>query len=192
METAEFRSRYQRGSGPTFGASAGFQVKPRLAVMAGVSHSRSSAVLEVEARVPHPTRFNQPREASTRTEADRSTFDVDLTGALLVRPRPRVLATLGGGLSFSRVSQHLDAGQTLTEQFPFETVTLRTITLVRESATGVGGHLAADITWMLTRRLGVAGDLRWRLVTPAVAGADRQVEVPAGGLSIRGGVHLRF
>jgi hypothetical protein len=193
-EDGIIRAEYPGGAATLLDVSAGMRVWRRMGIGASVTRTASSGDADVRADVPHPFFLDRPRVVegqATDLSRDETGVHVQLyweprmTGKLRVR--------LFAGPSWIEVTQDLVDGVEVNEAYPYDESTFRSARTRRSSASGIGAHGGADVSWMLTRRVGAGVLLRY-----AAAGVDlnasgsRAVSTDGGGLQAGGGIRVSF
>ena len=171
------------------------RVRRRFGIAADVSYWSRDHNATVNAIVPHPLFFNQPRAVSGATALSRSQTAIHLDAAYLVPPRPRRRTSVAilGGVSVFRVGQTLPTDINLAETYPFDTATLASVTTTDASAVAVGFNGGVDVNWRRWRRAGLGVLVRYsRATTSLSAGSTNSVNVAAGGLQAAAGVRFVF
>lgn len=179
------------------GVDAGVFVRAWRSLGAGVSVSSVARTSDasISARYPHPFFFNQARTASTTVgDLDRAEVGVHLSAAWLLPSTGRFGGVLYAGPTVFRITQ--DAVETLavTETYPYDTVAIApggSPTALSERA--VGFHAGADVTWFVTKRLGVGATARYATAKTSVTiGAGNPFDLEAGGFQAGLGLRVRF
>ncbi len=89
------------------------------------------------------------------------------------------------------MEQKVVADLTVTETYPYDTVTIAPGARSGISERAVVFHLGADATWYFARRLGAGALVRYTTARKSVAiGSGESFDLEAGGLQL--GVGLRF
>lgn len=164
---------------------------------AGVALSRYStdnATATVDARIPHPFFFDQPRTVTGEVgELNRSERAVHMQVVYIVPASGRLRVLLSAGPSRMSVEQDLVTDIRYDESFPFDTATFRSTTTRPFKGSAIGVHAGADVSYMLTRSIGVGGMVRVSRANIDIAGPDnRRVSAEAGGVQAGGGLRVVF
>lgn len=142
--------------------------------------------LDVTGSVPHPFFFNQPRSATASTTAKRTVRDIEVQIMYRVVDSAQWLVEVGGGPTFSHISQDVGTDLVLTDVYPYDTVAISSVTLTKASGSRLGANVGGSITRLLSPKLGVTGNVRW-------TGASVEVDAttPTGKLKLQtGGVQV--
>jgi hypothetical protein len=173
--------------------TVGLRLWKSAGIAVGFSRGSSDAAAHVEADIPHPFFDDQPRHVSGDTGALANTETATHVQVYVLKASGRWRIRLSGGGSYFRVERDTVTAVNVDESFPFDTATFRNVTTERASGSGPGFNAAADLSWMLTRRVGVGALVRFtRGSVELNAGADRNVSVDAGGLQVGGGFRFVF
>lgn len=191
-ETATAAVDYGIGSGPWFVGGGGVRLWRQLGAGVAVSHARRDGRGSVEARIPHPFLFEQPREISgDLASLGRSETSIHVQVLYVVPSRGRRRIVLSAGPSRVRVEQDVVTAVRFTEEYPFDEAAFQRADTLARSASAIGFNVGAEVAYMLTRALGVAGTARFTRATVDLARPDGgRFSVHAGGM--QGGVGLRF
>jgi len=171
------------------------RVRRRFGIAANVSVLSRDHNATVNASVPHPLFFNQPRAVSGTASLSQSQTAIHLDAAYLVPPRPRRRTSVAilGGVSIFRIGQALPTDINVAETYPFDTATLASVTTTDASAIAVGFNGGVDVNWRRWRRAGLGVLVRYsRASTSLSAGGSNSVNVVAGGLQAAAGVRFVF
>ena len=178
------------------GVDAGVFVRAWRSLGAGVSVSSVARTSDasIAARYPHPFFFNQARTASTTVgDLDRAEVGVHLSAVWLLPSTGRFGGVLYAGPTVFRITQ--DAVETLavTETYPYDTVAIAPGSPTALSERAVGVHAGADVTWFVTKRLGVGATARYATAKTSVAiGTGSPFDLEAGGFQAGLGLRVRF
>lgn len=186
-EPASIRSTQDVGGGFYFEFSGGYKVWRNLAVGVGFGRVASSGDLNVDASIPDPLVFDNPREVSTVVPgANHSQNAINITGTWMMPVTDKVDVGFQFGPTIFMVSQDLPAGFDIQEPVP----TITSTALENVSKTTVGIHFGVDVTYLVTPRYGVGVLARYAWGSADLTGADDSVTL--GGLQIGGGFRVRF
>jgi hypothetical protein len=191
-EDGHLKGTFKAKNSKRYEFGGGVRVGQRMAVGATISLLQWDAPLHVDANVPHPFFFNQPRTASTDTTAHRSVQDVDFQVWFFLVDSASWQIAIGGGPSFSHVSQELATDVELTDVYPFDTVTLKSVTKTKLSGGRLGASIGASVTRMIGRSVGVTGDIRWSGASIVLKPEGGTIRIQTGGPQAGGSVRLLF
>lgn len=162
----------------------------------GVGLSVSSIVRDSSATVtgsyPHPFFFTQPRTGTFDTGTlDRAEVGLHPSVAWIAPASKKLRFTVFAGPSFFTITQTVVDAPTLTDVYPYDTITFASGTTKDLDESAVGVHAGVDATWYFTSRLGAGVLARFATgtVSTSVNGGDT-FDLKAGGAQI--GVGLRF
>ena len=144
--------------------------------------------------MPHPTLFGQPRFVSVDTPLNHSEWALHLDALYVVPISPRLDLTVFGGPSFVSVTQDLVTNIQIGESSPtFATVDIAKVGTVTETERALGFSVGGDVTYFLTRLIGVGATMRYvsAAVDFPVAGGGTARD-DAGGLQIAFGARIRM
>jgi len=189
VEAADIDTEYDTGSTGGFDVGGGVRVWRNLAIGAQVSRFSKSGSASVDARIPHPLFFRQPRTVTGDAGAlahDETAVHVRLLWMVPIRERLQL--GLSGGPSWFDVKQDLVTTVTVTQTYPFDSATFASATSARQTGSHAGFNAAADLSYILRPHVGVGLEVG---VSRARVPLDN-VTVDAGGLHIGGGLRFRF
>jgi hypothetical protein len=194
VEPATITSEMPLDQAPVFDIGGWVKLAGRLGV--GVSFSRltRSADATINASIPHPFYFNQPRAISGTQPGlheEENAVHLDVVG--LAAATERIELTVFGGVTFFSAKQDVVTDVQYTESYPFDTATFTGATLSRQSASETGYNVGADVTWSFSERVGVGGLIRFSRASADYAVASTNtVSADLGGLQALGGIRFRF
>ena len=190
-EDGTIRAEYPGHTALMFDVSAGMRIWRRIGIAGGFTRASASRDVTVNAEVPHPFFIDQHR-AVEGTATDLSRDETGVHVQLYWEPRltGRMRVRLFAGPSFIDVKQDVVEGVEVTESYPFDEAAFGHARVGRASASGLGGHAGADLSWMMTRQVGAGVLLRYsRAGLDLNAPASRTVSSDAGGF--QAGIGLR-
>jgi hypothetical protein len=192
VETATVDVRYPTKIQALIDAGIGVRLWKHLGVGVAVSNATRSGSAEVDAQIPHPLAFLQPRTVEGRQGGiDTTETDVHVQVLYAVQASPRITLTLSAGPSIVRLEQELVNGVTYDDTYPFDVATFGSAQSRRAKASAAGFNAGADIRWMFSRSIGLGGLVRYARATVDLTTSDnRTLAVRAGG--VQGGVGIRI
>lgn len=191
-ETGSFETRYRGGGDTLFDVSGGVRIWRRLAVGVGVSQFSHTDDAGITGRIPHPFRFDRPRQISgTETGLARQETAVHVQ-ALWVIPAGRAVIALFGGPTFFNVTQDLVTTVTFDQTYPYTAATFTGASQRAQSASTTGAHAGADFAFYFSNWVGVGGMVRISRGSVDLASAGGAVAIDVGGVQTSGGLRLRF
>jgi hypothetical protein len=148
----------------------------------------------LEAQIPHPFFFNQPRALDgTVTMLDHKETAVHVEAAYMMPLGRSIELVIFGGPSRFSVEQDLVTDVVYAESYPFDTASFESAATASTSATAIGFNVGGDLTWRFAQHFGLGGLLRFsRASTTLSAGPDNEVATDLGGLHIGGGLRVMF
>ena len=191
-ENGRFDTDYDVGGGFAFDVSGAFVVWQNLAVGAGVTTFSTSTPTAIDAQVPHPFFFNQPRTVTGEFEGDRSELAVHIQAKWIAPVSDKLLVTVFGGPSFFQVEQTIVTDFEYTESYPFDTATFSRAIASDQSESTMGFHVGGDVAYYFSNQVGVGGMVQYSRATVEMTVPSGTADVKAGGLQVGGGLRLRF
>jgi hypothetical protein len=148
----------------------------------------------VDAQIPHPFFFNTPRLVNGSVSGLLDTeLVLHLAATYQVWRSDRFDLVGFAGPSLFTVKQDLVTDVTYTDTYPYETATFVSAPTARASATSVGFNLGADLTWKLSKWVGVGALVRYAHGTTTLTpSAGNSVSANVGGLQLGGGLRLLY
>jgi hypothetical protein len=194
QETETVDVKYPAKPGALVDVGAGVRFWKSLGAGVAVSRATRSGSAEVNASVPHPFLFNQPR-AIDGTEAGvvHAETAVHLQLQYLVPASTRVHAVLSAGPSWLNVEQEAVTDVTVTQSYPYDTAAFGGAVTRILKASAQGFHAGLDVTWMFSRSVGVGGLVRYtRADVDLDVAQGRTLAVKAGGVQGAVGIRVAF
>jgi len=173
---------------------AGVRIWRGLGAGAGYRRRAFTETATLDARVPHPTLFGQPRFTSVGVPLQHTESALHLHAVFVVPVSPRLDVTLLGGPSFVSVTQDLVTGIQIAESSPnFTTVQVAKVVSVSQNEHTLGFLAGGDVTFFITRLLGVGVTVRYvsaNVDFPVAGGGTASYD--AGGLQLAFGARIRM
>ena len=194
LETGSTDVDYSVQGGFVFDGGVSVRLWKNLAAGVSVSYFTRDESAATSSSIPHPFFFQQPRTISgDATGVKRTETAVHVQAVYLVNPGGKLRMAFSGGPTFFNLEQDLVTEVTVTEAYPYDTVTFAAAEKRRENGSTVTFNVGADLMWMLTRQFGVGGLVRF---SPASVDLDapgnRTISVDAGGVYAGGGIRILF
>ncbi len=196
VEPGTIDTAYRVKAAPEFDVAAGVRVWRRLALGADVAYLTKAGSGTVTAQIPHPFFFGRLRgvggDAPSLTRQETAVHAQAVWMSAL-GDAGRWRLDLAAGPSFFRVGQDVVQNVTVTETYPFDTAALATVAARRVTKSAVGFNVGADLSYMLSARVGVGTKVtfsRARVALPSDASHDLTID--AGGAHIGVGLRFRF
>ena len=194
-EPATFQTQHDVAGGVLVDVGGSILTWRQLAVGASYTQLNGSDTATVTGTVPHPLDFNNPRTVPPQTEQlehrERATH---VYASWFMPLTDKVDVAVFGGPTFFNLRQGVVSNVIATEAGgpPFRAVNVQVIT-DEHTLNGVGFNVGADLTFMVSRVLGVGYFARFSSTSidvPASSGSTLSVKV--GGFQTGGGLRLRF
>lgn len=188
-EKASISSSQDVKGGAFFDISAGYKVWHNLALGLGYSRAGSKTDAAFAASIPDPLRYDMPRSVSASASNLKHTEGaLHFMGVWMVPVTDKIDVGVSAGPSIFMVKQDLPALtiEAIVEPGPSVTKT----TVVNVGKTTVGINFGVDVTYLVTKRVGVGGLARYTWGSADLEGASDKLTV--GGFQIGGGVRYRF
>jgi hypothetical protein len=191
VETATADIEYPVKAAVLFDGGLSVRLVKRLGAGVNVSRATGENDADVEASIPHPFRFEQPRSISgTQGHITRAETGVHAQLQYWLGGESPVSVMLYGGPSWLNIEQELVTGVEYDETFPFDTATFRSAVTRRSKASAVGFNAGVDVRWMFSGSMGLGGMVRFtRGTVDLVTEDNRTLTVHPGG--VQAGVGLR-
>ena len=194
VEDFTWTSTYAIKSGLAFEGGGGVRVWRRLFAGAMYSRFHDSRAAAIDGSTPHPFFFNQPRSISG--EARALTHDeqaVHVSAIWLAPVGRRIELAIFGGPSLINVNREFVASVGYSEEYPFDAAAFTSAPVEAASKTAVGAHGGVDLTWLLSRQVGIGAVVRYsRATADFTTPAGGSLSLDAGGLQAMAGVRVRF
>src|SRR5262245_16057748 len=159
----------------------GIHIWRNLGVGGAYTQFSATSTATVDASVPHPVLFNQPRFATTPVDLKHEEWAIHMLGIYVLPLTERMdLAVSGGPVLMNVKDDHVSAIQIAEESPTFATVTIAKAVVTTTDTRKWSVALGRDLTYFLTPMIGVG------VVVRVVPGSD------AGHLQFGVGARLRF
>jgi hypothetical protein len=191
-EDGSLATNYTIGSGPAFDVAGGFLVLRNLGVGVGLTRFATSTVTTVNASVPHPFFFNQPRAVTGEVGGSREELAIHVQVRGVFPVNRRVTVSVFGGPSFFQVEQGIVDDVNYTEAYPFDTATFGSAVTSTQSSSGTGVNVGGDVAFFFGPNVGVGVGVQYSSATVQMTLPSGTSDVKAGGAQVGGGLRLRF
>lgn len=186
-EDAHINTTQKTGGGFLFDMNGGYKVWSNLVVAVGYTFMSDSTDGAVTATIPDPRVFDSPRTVTTTANDLKHTENaLNFMGVWMVPVTDKVDVGVSFGPTVFFVKQELPDTLTFTEPGP----TVTGLTTKDISKTTGGVNLGVDVTYLLTKKMGVGGILRYTWGSVDLEGATDSLTV--GGFQIGVGARYRF
>ncbi len=194
VEEGDLDADYGLAGRPSYDAGGGVRLWRDLAIGVAVSAFTTDDDVSVTARIPHPFFFDRDRHVSgSQGGVRRQETAIHLHGIWLMPVNDALEVALFGGPTFFNIKQDLVTDVVFSQAYPFDTATYTGVITSRQSASKVGFHVGADVTYFFSGHVGVGGLVRFSRATIDLSSQDGgTVAVETGGLHAGGGLRLRF
>ena len=129
---------------------------------------------DVDARIPHPLFFQQPRTVSgSQSGVSDTQTGIHFQLSYAIPATRHLTITLSGGPSYVRVSQDLVTDIKYSESYPYDVATFTSAATEQASAGALGFNVGGDVAWMFTRAFGIGGLVRYTRATVDLESKDR-------------------
>jgi hypothetical protein len=191
-ERMSIQSSVDGGGGALWDVAGGYRVWRNLVVGLGYSRFANDNDVTATITIPNPLVTDAPRSGSAAAGLEHSETAVHFIASWMIPVTDKIDVALFGGPSIFSLTQDVITDVAFTEVgSPFTSVDIGGPTVTEASATGVGVNIGADVTYLVARRVGVGGFLRY---TGGNVSFDEAggFEMTAGGVQIGFGVRYRF
>jgi hypothetical protein len=186
-EDAQINTTQKTGGGFLFDMNGGYKVWRNLVAAVGYTFMSDSADGAVTASIPHQDIIGQFRTVTTTADNLKHTENaLNFMGVWMVPVTDKVDVGISFGPTVFFVKQELPDTLTFTEPVP----TITGLTTKDISKTTGGVNLGVDVTYLLTKKMGVGGILRYTWGSVDLEGATDSLTV--GGFQIGIGARYRF
>jgi hypothetical protein len=193
-EDGRLSTDYSVNSGPAFDLAAGATVWRQLAVGVGITRFSRSTPLTIEASVPHPFFFDQPRSVTGEVGGlTREELAVHVQARGMIPTRGPLQVMVFGGPSFFRVEQGVLMQVVYAEAYPFDAASVGQALTTEASESKIGFNVGGDVAWFFARQVGVGFTAQFAGATVEMPSPDGgTTDVKAGGFQAGGGLRVRF
>ncbi len=186
-EQGTVSSTQKAGGGGFFDVSGGYKFRRNLLGGVGYSWSGSKDDAAITALVPDPVVTDHPRTVNATASGMRHRENViHLFAAYMIPYTEKIDFGISAGPAIYMVSQDLPTGVTVTEPGP----TVNQVNTQNSDKTSVGFDLGVDVTYLMSKRWGIGGLMRYSWGSVKPTGATDSLTV--GGFQIGAGVRFRF
>lgn len=181
-------------SAPMFDVGGSYRFLNRLA--AGVAYSVLSKTVggTVDAKIPHPFFFNQPRSISgDLSDLQHRESTVHVFAMYMLPLSARLEIGVFGGPSFFSVKQDFANDIQYQASYPFDTASFSGAPTETISRSATGYNVGTDIAWRLSKTLAVGGLIRFTgASTTFDVTSGNTVDADIGGLQTGAGIRIIF
>jgi hypothetical protein len=194
-EDARFREDHETQSGGVFDFGVAAQVWEQLQVGLSYSQVTQADATVLSGIVPHPLSLNVSRTIEQQIlSLQHEERAVHLYAAWVVPINDKLDVAISGGPSVFNLTQGTIAGVAISEVSgaPWKAVRIDGVTEGTFKKNGFGLHVAVDVTYMITAKLGLGGLFRFAQGGIQVPSSDRSQTLTVGGVQAGGGLRVRF
>ena len=186
-EKATFSSTNKVKGGGLFDIGGAYRVWGKnLLVGVSFTHVASKSDGSLTGSIPDPVFFDRPRTVNkTFTDLKHSENAVHIDAVWMMPVANKIDIGISAGPTIFSVKQDTIPSLTITEPGPAVTTSV-----VSSSKTAVGFNVGADVQYMIAKKWGVGGLMRYSVGSVTLAGASKKLTV--GGFQIGVGARLRF
>lgn len=194
VETATVNLKYPAQAAMLFDAGIGVRLFKRLGAGVTVSNATRTGDAEVDARIPHPLLFEQPRTVEgSQPGISRTETAVHVQLLYSIEATRKVTLVLSAGPSIVHLEQELVTEVMYDETYPFDVATFKSAATGRAKASAAGFNAGADVRWMFARSIGLGGLVRFsRAIVDVETKDGRTLAVRAGGVQAGVGIRVVF
>jgi hypothetical protein len=192
LETETRRLTYEGSRRPGFEIAIGQEVRRGFIIEASVVRLQGPAATTIDARIPHPILYGQPRTLTGESTANRTETDLHLQFQYMALRGRRLQLALGAGPSFFFVNQELLDSLVYQETYPYDTVTFTDTNVKRYDARAIGGNAVVDVLFPINRRVSWQATVRYSYATPRFELGTTKVRTLAGQGHAGGGLRIAF
>jgi hypothetical protein len=194
-EQATVSATHEIEPGPVWEISGGGRVYKNLGFGFAGSYFDQRNAAQVEATLPHPFFFEQPRTVSGEaTELRHEEIGIHLDAMYLLPLTERFQITVFGGPSFFRLRQGLVSGVQLSESYPYDEAQFTGVdeTLTEWQWSNVGYNVGVEASVYFSRYLGIGASIRHSDADVEFDRPEGLLEVKVGGTQVGAGLRVRF
>jgi hypothetical protein len=190
-EAGSLSAAYSFRPNPVVDAGVTVRVWGRLGIGVSGSYAAESATAQVNASVPNPLVFGQPRQVDGPAGVSHTELGVHIQAVYWVEPTPRTEIVVSGGPSVFHVNQDFVSDVTYTQSYPYTIATYQGAAVIRERQTVNGANIGGEVGWKLAPHVNLSAGLRFTHATANFSDTNA-TSVAIGGLHVGGGVRFLF
>jgi hypothetical protein len=194
-EPASVTIEYPGGNAVGVDIAGGLRVWRNLAIGAGVAVVSRPSTTVVSGSMPNPLYAKRPTTLSGGFEAKHSETAIHVQASWTMSLKPKMVLMVFGGPSFVNVTQTIvqAEGVGTSIPYPYDDGTITSADTTTESGMAIGFSAGADVTYFLSKAIGVGGIVRYALASAGIPVTGQpSVPVKAGGLQVGGGLRVYF
>jgi hypothetical protein len=179
--------------GFAFGARGGMRVWKNMAIGAGLELASTSQTFAVTGRLPHPFMFDEFRDVEgTASGIGRTETLVAFEVSWLFALARRVDMFVFGGPAYINIRQDMATRVQFSESYPYDTATFTGVETASVSGGGVGVTAGADVSYLMTKHVGIGGEVRYSYASTTLKPSGQSAKVGLGGLQVAFGARFLF
>jgi hypothetical protein len=97
-----------------------------------------------------------------------------------------------GGPAYVHIRQDMATRITFTESYPYDSATFSGVETASLSGGGVGATAGVDVSYLLTKRLGLGGEIRYTYASTTLTPSTQPSHVALGGLQVAFAARILF
>ena len=179
---------------PFWDIGGGFRIAGNFGV--GFTYSRLSATgaAEVDAQVPSPVYYDQPRTVTATVDDLEHVEDGYHFQAVWMLPvTDKFAIVFSGGPSVFNLKQGIVTSPQITEGAPPYSTVNMTVSQATTTGSQVGFNIGADLTYRFANNVGIGALVRYAAATVSLEPEGGEPsDVKVGGFQIGGGLRIRF
>jgi hypothetical protein len=190
-ETGTLTSTYTIGGRPVFDGGVTVRLWRTFGVGISGSYFHDSGSARVNALVPNPFVFGQPRQVIGAAGVSHTEIGTHLQAAYWAQLRDRVDIVVSGGPSIFRVDQDFVSDVAYTQTFPYDVAVFDSASVVPQRKTVTGGNVGGEVGLRIASHVSLGASFRFSRATAEFPGTSAQ-RVVVGGGRLGGGVRFLF
>lgn len=191
-ESATITATTETGKRPVYDVTAGGRITGNFGMGFGATYGTAREEARVQGRIPHPFYFNQPRTLAGTSDLDRTDLMVHISGMWLLPFSAKVQGTVFGGPTWFQLKQQVITSATMSDSYPFDTVSLAAVERERKTVSRWGYHAGFDLSYFFAQHVGLQGLVRYSAATVSLSNTGVASDVKVGGLHAGVGLRVRY
>jgi hypothetical protein len=186
---------YKTKALPAADVHVAYRAWRRLVVGLGVSVAAGHSTVDVDARLPHPFLFSEPRQVEgSAGSLTHTEVMVSVDAGWLFPVSRRLDAVVFAGPAYFVTTQEVAIRVQYDDQYPYDTATFTGVDTDSTRPTGLGVTIGANLEYRLTKAIGVGALLRYSRATITVdpLGDGQSFRMNPGGIQTAVGLRVRF
>jgi hypothetical protein len=194
VETATVNVKYPMKAAALLDGGVGVRLWRHVGAGIAVSHTSRNGSAMIDASIPHPFVFDQPRVVSgEQSDITHAETAVHIQVLYSIPVKRTLTLLLSAGPSRLSVEQELVTDIKYDETYPYDVATFAGALTHRAKASVTGFNAGADLRWMFTKSIGLGGLVRFTRGTVDLETQDnRRLPLRAGGVHAGGGLRIVF